>query len=211
MTNGRCRLHGGKTPGGIASPHWKHGRFSRYVPNGLRRDYERAGADPDLLSIEDLVAAQRARLCEIFRSMSQTEPPPSGCTAHALDDYLVSLRKEDEDQRRKALKNLIDTVRNGADAKEDHQALWTDARELIQEITKSTASAWKRLHALNGVVPVADVINLLHAFLTCVRERVNDRSVLQALQADWNRLVGAKAGPPEPSPSALSIVAEAAE
>jgi hypothetical protein len=211
MPNGRCRLHGGKTPGGIASPHWKHGRYSRYVPNGLRRDYERTVADPELLSIEDLVAAQRARLYEIFRTMSETEPPPSGSTVDALDDYLVSLRGKDKHQRRKALMCLIDTVRKGADAKENYRALWGEARELMQEITKSTSSAWKRLHALNGVVTVADVINLLYAFLICVRERVNDPSVLQALQADWNRLVGAKAGPPQPSPLAITIVAEAAE
>jgi hypothetical protein len=29
MRNGRCRLHGGKTPRGLASPHLKHGRYSQ--------------------------------------------------------------------------------------------------------------------------------------------------------------------------------------
>jgi hypothetical protein len=173
MTNGRCRLHGGKTPGGIASPNWKHGHYSKHVPNGLRRDYEQAVADPELLSIEDLVAAQRARLCEIFRTMSES-------------------------------------VREGADAKEDYRALWADARELMQEITKSTACAWKRLTAIDGLVTVPDVVNLMHAFLTCVRERVNDRTVLQALQTDWNRLVGAQVGPSQPSPLAISVVAQEA-
>jgi hypothetical protein len=210
MTNGRCRLHGGKTPGGIASPNWKHGRYSRYVPNGLRRDYERTVADPDLLSIEDLVAAQRARLCEIFRSMSQLEPPPSGSAAHALDDYLPSLREKDKNQRKKALKYLIETDREGADAKEDYRALWADARALMQEITNSTASAWKRLQALNGVVTVTDVMNVIHALLIGIRERVDDQETLRDIQDLWNRLVGAKAGPAKPSPLAISIVAEAA-
>lgn len=30
MSNGRCRVHGGMTPGGVASPHLKHGRRSKY-------------------------------------------------------------------------------------------------------------------------------------------------------------------------------------
>jgi hypothetical protein len=30
MLNGRCKLHGGLTPLGIASPHFKHGRRSKY-------------------------------------------------------------------------------------------------------------------------------------------------------------------------------------
>jgi len=29
MSNGRCRLHGGLTPRGLASPHFRHGRYSR--------------------------------------------------------------------------------------------------------------------------------------------------------------------------------------
>src|SRR5262245_44093579 len=29
MRNGRCRLHGGQTPSGIASPHFKHGKYAR--------------------------------------------------------------------------------------------------------------------------------------------------------------------------------------
>ncbi len=31
MANGRCRLHGGKTPCGPASPHFKHGRYSKLL------------------------------------------------------------------------------------------------------------------------------------------------------------------------------------
>src|ERR1035437_122809 len=31
MPNGRCRLHGGKSLGGIASPRFKHGRYSKHV------------------------------------------------------------------------------------------------------------------------------------------------------------------------------------
>jgi hypothetical protein len=31
---GRCHLHGGKTPAGIGSPHFKHGFYSKYVPEG---------------------------------------------------------------------------------------------------------------------------------------------------------------------------------
>jgi hypothetical protein len=33
----RCRLHGGATPAGIASPHFKHGRRSKYVGWLFRR------------------------------------------------------------------------------------------------------------------------------------------------------------------------------
>jgi hypothetical protein len=31
MANGRCRMHGGKSLHGIASPRFKHGRYSKYL------------------------------------------------------------------------------------------------------------------------------------------------------------------------------------
>lgn len=40
-----CRLHGGKTPRGEASPHFKHGRFSEYLPERLVKIYEAVEAD----------------------------------------------------------------------------------------------------------------------------------------------------------------------
>ena len=32
MPNGRCRIHGGLSLGGIAHPNFKHGRRSKYFP-----------------------------------------------------------------------------------------------------------------------------------------------------------------------------------
>lgn len=46
----RCRMHGGKTPTGPDSPHWRHGRYS--VTTAAEREAE---------------AAQRAEDAEVFR------------------------------------------------------------------------------------------------------------------------------------------------
>ena len=42
----RCHYHGGKTPRGIASPHFRTGRYSKYLPGGLEKLCENARADP---------------------------------------------------------------------------------------------------------------------------------------------------------------------
>ncbi len=62
MRNGRCRMHGGKSYGGIASPQFKHGWYStdpiyRYLRlrierrerqvRRLRKQLEELGLDPD--------------------------------------------------------------------------------------------------------------------------------------------------------------------
>ncbi|NJM55321.1 MAG: hypothetical protein HC841_04870 [Verrucomicrobiae bacterium] len=59
MTNGRCRLHGGKTPRGPASPHFKTGRYSKYTAESLAdKISEFEDGDPlDLLAELQLLRA----------------------------------------------------------------------------------------------------------------------------------------------------------
>lgn len=56
MANGKCPKHGGKTPRGVASPHFRHGRYSRSLPTQLASRYEMAAADPKLLEMRSEIA-----------------------------------------------------------------------------------------------------------------------------------------------------------
>lgn len=59
MVNGRCRNHGGLTPKGIASPNYKHGRYSRHLPNHLRDQYYETHNDPEITKLKHLVRRLR--------------------------------------------------------------------------------------------------------------------------------------------------------
>ena len=57
MTNGRCRGHGGRTPSGPASPHWKAGKHSRVLRDlGLSERYDALRTHPELAELRDEVA-----------------------------------------------------------------------------------------------------------------------------------------------------------
>src|SRR5262245_53115189 len=52
--NGRCRVHGGLSLAGVASPSYKHGKRSRYMrdlPRELRAGYRAALQDEELASL----------------------------------------------------------------------------------------------------------------------------------------------------------------
>jgi len=58
MSNGRCRMHGGKTPNGLASPNTKTGLYSAYLPATLSTQYQNLlTLGQDLFRIDDETAA----------------------------------------------------------------------------------------------------------------------------------------------------------
>lgn len=60
---GRCKLHGGASPRGVASPHFKTGLYSKYLPNQIRDKAQRF-LDADPLELVSEMALLRALLAE---------------------------------------------------------------------------------------------------------------------------------------------------
>lgn len=82
MPNGRCRLHGGKTPSGPMGPNWKHGRRSKnhrwqadLPKTSLAKRFNVALADPQLTSLRAAAALNDAMLTSYTASLSDTGKP----------------------------------------------------------------------------------------------------------------------------------------
>lgn len=66
---GRCKFHGGKTPVGKASPHWKNGRWSKYLPKVQGFKWREALADPELMKLRQHVALNDAMLTSLLAKL----------------------------------------------------------------------------------------------------------------------------------------------
>src|SRR5512137_2855467 len=62
-----CRMHGGKSAGGIASPLWKHGRQSKYLPARMRDAYNASLTDKELLELRGEIALVDARITDLLQ------------------------------------------------------------------------------------------------------------------------------------------------
>ena len=69
-----CRAHGGATPRGIASPHFRHGRWSKDLPAQLAVRYDEALSDPELLSLRDEVALVDAQISTVLETPGDASP-----------------------------------------------------------------------------------------------------------------------------------------
>lgn len=83
-----CTVHGGLTPGGIASPHFKTGRYSKYTPARLVESYDDYRTDPDLLSLNDDVALLRSITTQHLQAMEQGETSPAWIDAKKAFDEM---------------------------------------------------------------------------------------------------------------------------
>lgn len=70
MPNGRCRMHGGATPAGIAHPSFRHGRHARRYPLSgcLEERYARHLNDLDYIALRDELALVSARIEEALEA-----------------------------------------------------------------------------------------------------------------------------------------------
>src|SRR5262249_6908633 len=72
----RCRLHGGSTPAGIASPHFRHGKRSRYfrhLPKEIGEHYQAALHDEQLVSLREQLALLEARMLEVAGKLKEAK------------------------------------------------------------------------------------------------------------------------------------------
>lgn len=154
----RCSKHGGKTPIGPESPHFKHGATSKYLPRGIRADYESAFNDPRLLSLKQDIATVDARLSQIFRAIDSKETPEfieltqaSGeSILEALTIYkqaaLKSRNSKDEGIKMQAavemgqaltrIEEMAQALLDQANNSQESAALWKESYSLIEQRRK---------------------------------------------------------------------------
>jgi histone H3/H4 len=70
MPNGRCKLHGGKTPRGTDSVHFKHGRYSTVFRGQLADKFLHATEEDKPLDLLPELAVQRAVLASYIEKVS---------------------------------------------------------------------------------------------------------------------------------------------
>lgn len=189
----RCELHGGKTPVGIASPHFKTGRHSKYLPANLRGSYEAALSDPELLSLREEVALVDARLADLLQKVDTGESRDAWKQAKKLlTKYTKALTSGyvDEDELTDYLRALHDTITN---AVETHQS-WNQIYSVLEQRRKLVESENKRLAEMQQFITAEKAMVLIANLTDIIKRHVTDRATLSAISNDLVRLTSFDAG-----------------
>ncbi len=183
----RCRLHGGKSLVGSACPQYRSGRYSAYVPERLREQYEQAEDDAELLSLRSELALTDTRLIDLLARVNTGESGQLWADLRrAHREFTGAKRGRDVARMYTTLARMEQLIDSAVD---DHQA-WAEIGELIEQRRRLVESEQKRMVMLNQMMTKEEALLMTRQLVDIMTRHVTDKQVLSAVIVDMQRLVG---------------------
>lgn len=147
MKNGRCRMHGGTTPRGTDLPQFRHGRYSKSLPDNLAGRYEEALSDEERHDLRDEIALAEAKIADLLSGMKRG---PASLEARAWKDVerwtarkqrlvvadarLARARQEmvSAEEVMALVAALLDAVRRNVEDRDTRRAIAEDIRRIAE-------------------------------------------------------------------------------
>lgn len=178
----RCRMHGGKAPRGVASPHFVHGQRSRTMPARLRDRYEEALADPELLAMSRQIALSDAFEEELLQQLDQQTG--SALWSDAVEAFQVVRNATDDAQREAGLAQLGNVLERGRNDEKVRKEL----RENSEHRRRLADTERRRRSDLQQNLTLEQGMALMTAMVQIIATEVTDRKLLSRLADKLDRL-----------------------
>ncbi|MBK8035311.1 MAG: hypothetical protein IPK17_38565 [Chloroflexi bacterium] len=184
-------MHGGKTPTGIASPHFKTGRHSKHLPARMLERYEEALSDGELLALNAEIALLDARIADLLARVDTGESGAAWTAAgKAYHDLKNAMGKIDIPAAQDAMQQLETALGDGST---DYTA-WNEIQMLVQQRRTLVETERKRVLEMEQMITVEQGMILIGTLLGIIKARVRDPAVLAAIQTDVNGVLAQRAG-----------------
>lgn len=153
--NGRCRMHGANSGRPITVGRWDRALGS------MADAWREARADPDLLSLERVIAVLDMEITHAFERVEQRDSP------EWRRELLKAFRESQsgEDGAPAALTKLGELIENGCDSDDARMKMRQQADRLAQRLEK----VWSVKLAQKNAVSATDLVSILGHFLDFVR------------------------------------------
>jgi len=174
LAGGRCRLHGGASPVGIASPHFTTGRWSRAVP-ALAARYAAAEADPSYLALKSEIALIDTRLGMVLERADAGDH--AGLWQTVLGRWEAYRAARGTEREGAAYERLDATIRRGGDA----WRAWDAVRELVHDRRRLVAGEVKRIRVAQTHLSAQEAMALVTRTAEVIKRHVDDDDTLRAI------------------------------
>lgn len=198
MRNGRCRMHGGKTPRGVELPHFSHGRYSKALPDRLSMRYEEALSDEERHDLRHEIALAEAKINDLLARMEHGESAALLLLLHTKERQVRAAEARGDSERVRALMGEILTlIRRGG----EESLAWKDVEHWIARKTRTVEADVRIAATKQQMISVEEVMALIGLILNAIRRHVPDQSVRNALAKEIRAATDREA----PGDAALSL------
>jgi hypothetical protein len=175
MPNGRCRLHGGKSLGGVDSPTFKHGRYSKVLARTRGQDEQ--VAEPEFPpGVGQEIALLRARI----RQLIEREKYPD-C---AFPDWVRRLRAAYRAGDQAALAALFDEASMIVPRRRSQAKTRAEIRRTVDVLRRVINASLRRTERLRELVPPSELQHLAIRLRVSIRRHARDPAIAEQIEHD---------------------------
>lgn len=195
MSNGRCRLHGGLTPKGKASPHYKDGKRSKYRNLGKHKDaVEYHANNPDLASMLDEIAVFTARAEELYEQYAVIDKGLDYNQLNELwDQFNTAMKLGVKDQSQALRKQIDEEIKRGASS----ATAWAEYQRSVFALKSIIESERKFAKEKLELMRVGHALTIIDSFVKAVIESMSnsgidtdvETKILGQLQIAYNNVI----------------------
>lgn len=169
----KCNWHGGKTPRGVASPHYQgkgHSKYIQALPARMRADYQRTENDPNLISNEKEIALVETRLIDMIKGAELGESTSNWeSVREAWDEFNQAMTDADGEGAKVIASRINDLITKGG----NEIAFWDSMLKVLEQRRKLVDSEVKRLLQGQEVLTANNARLIYDALLLAVVEETD--------------------------------------
>lgn len=190
MANGRCRVHGGATPRGVASASFVHGRYSKSLPSRLAARYHDALTDATLLQLQDEIALLDTRLADLLARVDSGESGSAWMEAQdALQSFRSAQRIQDAEKRGQRMAEEMSRLSRIVERGSSDYAAWTEIASVLEQRRRLVESERRRLVEAQQMISTGQAMSLIGAIVAIIGENVHDRAILARITRAVDSLI----------------------
>lgn len=175
--NGRCRLHGGASLVGVASPRFKHGRYSKYMPASLAERYEKLSESALFKQHREGLALVQARISQLLEQIGEGGVADQALLINQLELLESSIIRGQIDQSLQIVRECKEYV----NASDTDTKQWHEISRLIEQSRKLVDSDAKQRFAFDQVLTVDETVVFVSRVATLVKHYVTDEDAVRRI------------------------------
>jgi hypothetical protein len=172
-----CYHHGGVTPRGTDAGAFRHGRYSKSIPDRLTATYQQSLADEQRHDLRDELAVSRAKADDILRGMEHGE---SDSLWLLLRDKAREMRRAsargEEGRAARLQEEILSLIESG-----DEALAWADLERWLGRIQRLSEADVRIAIAKQQWISAEQLMTMMALILAAIKRHVPDEHTQRAL------------------------------